>query len=68
MTKLLLILLPLLSSCSGMMPDVVKMVHDIEDTAIVVEVNRDAIQQDTDVEISVSVINKDPPKVARPPA
>jgi hypothetical protein len=68
MIKLFLILLPILNSCSGMIPDLVQMIHDIEDTAIVVEVNRDAIKQDTDVDISVSVINKDPPKVARPSA
>ncbi len=62
--KLLAKLLPVLflTGCAGIMPDVAQIVHDVEDSAIIVEVNRDAIKQDTDIEIDVRVINKDAPK------
>jgi len=45
-----------------MMPDLVKMVSEIEDTAVVVEVNRDAMQEDTDIHVRVDIVNKDPPR------
>jgi len=51
-----------LTACSAMMPDLVKMVSEIEDTAVVVEVNRDAMQEDTDIHVRVDIVNKDPPR------
>ena len=50
----------LLTGCAGMMPDIAKIVDDIEDTAIVVEINRDAIKDNQNISIKVDVINKFP--------
>jgi hypothetical protein len=52
----------MLPGCAGMLPDVANIVGDICDTAIEVEVNKEAIQEDTDVHITIDVINKNPPK------
>ena len=52
--------LSLLTGCAGMMPDVAAVVHDIEDTAIVVEINRDAIKENQNINIKVDLINKFP--------
>jgi hypothetical protein len=59
---LAVLLLPLLTSCAGMLPDVATITHDICDSVVCVEVDRDAFKQDTDVHITVDVINKDIPK------
>jgi hypothetical protein len=57
----LLILLPFMSACQYL-PDVAKDVESIEtDTAVKIEVSREAIQKDTNVEITISVQNKDEP-------
>jgi hypothetical protein len=49
-----------LTSCAEMMPGLVKAVEDIEtDTAIKVEVDKEALQKDTDIHIMVDVVNKD---------
>jgi hypothetical protein len=52
----------MLPGCAGLLPDIAQVVDSIEDTAVVVEVNRDAMVEDTDIEICVRVINKDIPK------
>lgn len=52
--------LSLLTGCAGMMPDVAAVVHDIEDTAVVVEINRDAIKENQNINIKVDLINKFP--------
>jgi hypothetical protein len=49
-----------LTGCSAMMPDVAQIIHDVEDTAVLVEVNRDAIKDQTNVDINVKVTNKYP--------
>ena len=50
-----------LTGCAGIMPDVAQIVHDVEDSAIIVEVNRDAISKEqTNVKINVEVTNKHP--------
>jgi hypothetical protein len=51
-----------LTGCAGIMPDVAQIVHDISDTAISIEINEQAIKNDTDVHVIVDVINKDLPK------
>lgn len=58
-----LLMLDLLTSCAGMLPDIATITHDICDSVVSVEVDRDAIKQDTDVFIDVKIINKDQPKV-----
>lgn len=56
--KLIFILL-FLNSCTAM-PELFKTVDDVAtDTAIRVEVDKEALQKDTDVEITVHVLNKD---------
>lgn len=53
------ILALLLGSCAAL-PDMFKDVDNIAtDTAIKVEVSREAIQKDTDVTVSVGISNKD---------
>ncbi len=54
--------LMLLTSCAGILPDVATITRDICDSVVSVEIDRDAIKQDTDVHILVDVINKDQPK------
>lgn len=49
-----------LSGCAQFMPDVAAIIHDVEDTAVMVEVNRDAIKESTNVDINVKVTNKYP--------
>jgi hypothetical protein len=52
----------LLQSCTGLLPiadDVEKMV---DNDAIIIKVDKDAFQKDTDITISVDVKNKDTPK------
>lgn len=54
----------LLTGCASL-PDLFKTVDDIAtDDAITVKVDRDAIQKDTDVQINVTVKNKDDQKGA----
>jgi hypothetical protein len=55
-------LLLILSSCSGLMPDVATITHDICDSVVSVEIDRDAFKEDTDVHVIVDIINKDVPK------
>lgn len=50
-----------LSGCSAMMPGLFQTVDDIAtDTALRVEIDREAFQKDTDVNVSIEVKNKDP--------
>jgi hypothetical protein len=56
----LLLAITLLTGCSGIMPDVASIVSEIEDTAIVVEINRDAIKENQNIDIAVKVTNKFP--------
>lgn len=62
MLLLAILALPLFTSCAAMLPDIAKITHDICDSVVCVEVDRDAFKQDTDVHIIVDVINKDIPK------
>jgi len=62
MKYILFALLSFLTSCSAIMPDVAKITHDICDSVVSVEVDRDAFKEDTNVEINVKIVNKDPPK------
>lgn len=52
-----------LTGCSAWVPELANIIDSVEDTAVCVEVNADAMQEDTDIIISVQVINKDPPKL-----
>lgn len=52
-----------LTACTAWAPEMEGIIDSIEDTAVCVEVNDDAMRDDTDIEITVKVINKDPPKV-----
>lgn len=55
-----LLVLPLITGCSAMMPDMFKTIDDMAtDTAIKVEVDKEAFKKETDVHIIVDVINKD---------
>lgn len=50
----------LLVGCSAMMPELFKTIDDVAtDDAITIKVDRDAFKKDTDVKITVDVINKD---------
>jgi hypothetical protein len=61
-----LFLLMLLASCSTL-PQLYQAAEDIaDDTAIKVEVSRETLQKDTDVEININVKNKDEPKTGSP--
>ena len=52
--------LMLLSGCAEMMPGLFKAVEDIEtDTAIKVEVNKEALSKDSNLHINVDLVNKD---------
>lgn len=49
-----------LTGCSAMMPELFKTVDDIAtDTALKVEIDKEAFQKDTDVSVSIEVKNKD---------
>jgi type IV pilus biogenesis protein CpaD/CtpE len=51
----------LLSGCAQMLPGLFSAVEDIEtQEAISLTVDKEAIQKDTDVKISIEVTNKDP--------
>lgn len=53
-----------LVGCAQMLPELFKSVEQIaDDDAIKLQVSREAIQKETDVTISVSVTNKDQPKL-----
>ncbi len=57
--KYSIFLLSILSSCQYV-PDMAKGIEDIEtDTAIRIEVSRETLQKDTDLDISINVRNKD---------
>lgn len=50
-----------LSGCSAMMPGLFQTVDDIAtDTALRVEIDKEAFQKETDVNVSIEVKNKDP--------
>ena len=54
--------LTLLNGCTHIDPGLTKDLDDaITDQVIRVEVDKEAMQKDTDIEISVRIINKDPP-------
>ncbi len=57
-----LVMLHVLSGCAGMLPDIANITKDICDSVVSVEVDRDAIKQDTDIHITVDILNKDIPK------
>ena len=49
-----------LTGCAQMMPGLFQAVEDIEtDTAIRLEVDKSAIQKETDININIQVTNKD---------
>jgi hypothetical protein len=53
-------LICILSGCAAMMPELFKAIDDIAtDTAVKVEIDKEAFQKDTDLKISIEVINKD---------
>jgi len=57
-----IILLLTITSCSGMWPAVAQTMDDyVTDEAIGVKVDKAAMQKDTDVRISIDVINKNAP-------
>lgn len=57
-----IVLLLSLTGCAQLIPGMDQVLDDyVLDEAIKVEVNKAAIQEDTDVKIRVDVINKDPP-------
>jgi hypothetical protein len=61
--KYLLICLSLvcLSSCAQMIPGLTQAIDDaVTDEAVSVTVDKAAMQKDTDVKITIDVINKDP--------
>lgn len=50
----------LLTGCAAMLPELFKAVDDIAtDTAVKVEIDKEAFQKDTDVTVSIEVKNKD---------
>jgi|GEM_PF-1442124 hypothetical protein len=58
-----------LSGCSQMLPGLFSAIEDIEtQEAISLTVDKEAFQKDTDVKISVEVINKDPALPAPAPS
>lgn len=58
-----------LSGCSQMLPGLFTAIEDIEtQEAISLTVDKEAFQKDTDVKISVEVINKDPALLAPAPS
>jgi len=52
----------LLSACSAIMPDVTQIIDDMTDTAIRIDIAKEALMQDTDIYCEVKVIQKDEPK------
>lgn len=63
LSKLVAVLpLLILTGCAALIPEMSNIIDSIEDTAVCVEVNEDAMRDDTDIIINVQVINKDPPK------
>lgn len=49
------------TSCSSIMPGLTQALDDaVTDTAVSVQVDKAAMQKDTDVDIAVKVTNKDP--------
>ncbi len=63
MRKLILLPLFLLTGCAQMIPGLTQAIDDaVTDEAIGVTVDKAAMQKETDVRITVDVINKDPPK------
>lgn len=52
-----------LTGCAAWVPEMANIIDSIEDTAVKVEVNKDAMGPETDIHVLVDVINKDPPKV-----
>jgi|HubBroStandDraft_2_1064218.scaffolds.fasta_scaffold00031_49 hypothetical protein len=58
--------LMLLTGCAEVMPGLFKAVDDIEtDNAIKIEIEKEALQKDTDIHITVDVLNKDDKPVAK---
>ena len=51
-----------MSSCQGLMPIADDMEKMADDTAIKIEVSREALQKETDLKVTVEVQNKDEPK------
>ncbi len=54
----------LLVSCSGLVPDVSRIVDDMTDTAVRVDLAKEIVElNDTDIEVTVKVTSKDHPQV-----
>ena len=61
MNKLILVLIGLSMTSCAAMPSLFHAAEDIaNDTAVKVEVSREAIQKQTDINLSLDVKNKDP--------
>lgn len=59
----------LLTGCAQLLPGLFSAVEDIEtQEAITLTVDKEAFQKDTDVKISIEVMNKDPVVVTPPTA
>lgn len=55
-----------LTSCAGMMPDIAKIVDDMTDTAVRVDLAKEITElKDTDVHVRVDIISKDPIALAK---
>ena len=50
-----------LTGCASWIPGMTELVSELDDAGVVVEVHKEALQEDTDVRIVVDVINKDHP-------
>ena len=56
-----LIMLAILTSCSAFMPVADDIEKIADDTAIKIEVSREALQRDTDMTVTIDVKNKEEP-------
>lgn len=48
-----------LTGCANWIPGMTELVSELDDAGVVVEVHKEALQEDTDVHIIVDVLNKD---------
>lgn len=49
-----------LTSCASWIPGMTELVSELDDAGVVVEIHKEALQEDTDLHVVVDVINKDP--------
>jgi hypothetical protein len=52
-----------LVGCSALMPVADELEKIVDDNAVKVEVSRETIQKETDLTISIQIVNKDKPKL-----